>query len=81
MSLTRFQEVAFARLLAQAQEIVADSTAPEAKAFDTAVWLEHWINLPQPALGGRKPMELLDSDGGVEAVARVLGACASGAFQ
>ena len=81
LALTPMQTVGFARLLVQAQEIVADSTAPEAASFDTTAWLEHWIQRPQPALGGRKPIELLDSEGGFESVARVLGACASGSFQ
>jgi uncharacterized protein (DUF2384 family) len=81
LPLTPMQAIGFARLLAQAQEIVADSTAPEAASFDTTAWLEDWIQRPQPALGGRKPIELLDSEEGVEAVARVLGACASGSYQ
>lgn len=81
LPLTPKQATGFARLLAQAEDIVADSTAPEAASFDTTAWLEHWIQRPQPALGGHKPIELLDSESGVEAVARVLGACASGAFQ
>lgn len=81
LPLIPLQAIGFARLLAQAQEIVADSTAPVAAPFDTTAWLEDWIQRPQPALGGWKPIELLDSDGGFEAVARVLGACASGSFQ
>lgn len=79
--LTPIQALGFARLLAQAEDIVADSTAPEAASFDTTAWLEHWIQRPQPALGGRKPIDVLDSEGGYESVARVLGAIASGAFQ
>ena len=81
LPLTHSQANGYARLLAQAEEIVANSTAPDAASFDTTAWLERWLERPQPALGGRKPIELLDSDGGVEAVARVLGACASGSFQ
>jgi putative toxin-antitoxin system antitoxin component (TIGR02293 family) len=69
------------KLLGIAQEIVRDSTAPEAKDFDSAKWLGHWIERPQPALGGRKPADLLDTPTGVEVVARLLGSIRSGAFQ
>lgn len=73
--------IALARLLAIAQEIVEDSTAPEAKTFDTAKWLGQWIERPQPALGGHKPSELLDTPTGVAMVTKVLGAIRSGAYQ
>ena len=71
---------AWSRLLALAQAIVDNSTAPEAEGFDTAAWLDRWIQLPQPALGGRRPAELMDSVEGFRAVARTLGAIESGVF-
>lgn len=73
--------IALARLLATASEIVQDSTAPEAQTFDTARWLGQWIERPQPALGGRKPAELLDTPTGVAMVTKLLGAIRSGAYQ
>lgn len=73
--------IALARLLAIANEIVEDSTAPEAKKFNTAKWLGQWIEHPQPALGGRKPSELLDTPTGVSMVTKLLGAIRSGAYQ
>jgi putative toxin-antitoxin system antitoxin component (TIGR02293 family) len=73
--------IALARLLALANEIVEDSTSPEARKFDTARWLGQWIERPQPALGGRKPSELLDTPTGVSMVTRLLGAIRSGAYQ
>lgn len=73
--------IGLARLIALAQEIVADSTAPDAKDFDAAKWLGRWLELPQPALGGRKPAELLDTPTGLEVVRRLLGSIASGAYQ
>ena len=69
------------KLLGIAQDIVSDSTAPEAKDFDAAKWLGQWIERPQPALGGRKPADLLDTPTGVEVVGRLLGSIQSGAFQ
>lgn len=73
--------IALARLLALANEIVEDSTSPEARGFDTAKWLGQWIERPQPALGGRKPSELLDTHTGAAMVTRLLGAIRSGTYQ
>ncbi len=73
--------IAVVKLLGIAQEIVASSTAAEAKTFDATKWLGQWIERPQPALGGRKPADLLDTPTGVELVARLLGSLESGAYQ
>lgn len=40
------------KLLGIAQDLVSNSTALEAKNFDSAQWLGQWIERPQPALGG-----------------------------
>lgn len=68
------------KLLGIAQDIVQDSTAPEAKDFDTLRWLGQWIERSQPALGGHKPADYLDTPTGVEIVAQLLGAIRSGAY-
>lgn len=73
--------IALARLLAIAEEIVEDSTSPDATTFDTARWLGQWIERPQPALGGRRPSQLLDTPTGVAMVTKLLGAIRSGAYQ
>ena len=73
--------VGMAKLLAKAQEIVDNSTAAESKDFDAAKWLGQWIERPQPALGGRKPAELIGTPTGVAMVSRLLGAVESGAYQ
>jgi putative toxin-antitoxin system antitoxin component (TIGR02293 family) len=73
--------IGVAKLIAMAQEIVANSTAREARDFDAARWLGQWLERPQPSLGGRKPSELIDTPTGVEVVARLLGAIESGAYQ
>lgn len=70
-----------AKLLGMANEIVQDSTATEAQGFDTAKWLGQWLETPQPALGGRKPAELVETPTGLEVVTRLLGAIRSGAYQ
>ena len=69
------------RLLAIAQAMVQHSDAPGAKGFDSAKWLGQWIERPQPALGGRRPAELLDTPTGTALVARLLGAIESGTYQ
>lgn len=73
--------IGIARLLAMAEAIKAHSTAAEAKGLDAAKWLGQWIERPQPALGGRKPADLVDTPTGIEVVARLLGAIESGAYQ
>lgn len=67
------------RLLAKAKEMAEESTHPDAGSFDTSRWLGKWIRKPQPALGGRRPEDLLDTPTGIETVMRVLGAIQSGA--
>lgn len=69
------------KLLGMAQDLVDDSIATEAKGFDAAKWLGLWIETPQPALGGLKPADLIDTPTGVAIVARVLGSIQSGAYQ
>jgi uncharacterized protein len=69
------------RLLGIAQEIVEGSTAPEARDCDSTKWLGQWLEKPQPALGGHKPAELIDTPTGVDLVAKLLGAIESGAYQ
>jgi len=68
-------------LLAQAQAIVDNSTVLGAKDFDTVAWLRQWIELPHAALGGRRPVDLIGTPTGAEAVSRLLGAMESGAYQ
>lgn len=73
--------IALVKLLGIAQGIVGNSTASRARGFDTAAWLGSWIERPQPALGGRKPADVVDTPTGVDVVARLLGSVESGAYQ
>jgi len=73
--------IGMVRLVGIAQQIVANSSAREARTFDATKWLGQWIERPQSALGGRKPAELLDTPTGTELVARLLGSIESGAYQ
>ena len=69
------------KLMGMAQRIADESASPQASGFDAQKWFSAWIDLPQPALGGKKPSDLLDTPSGVQAVERVLGALESGAYQ
>jgi putative toxin-antitoxin system antitoxin component (TIGR02293 family) len=68
------------KIISIAQDIVNESTAEQAKDFDVEKWLGQWIERPQPALGGKKPAEYLDTPTGVEIVSKLLGAIYSGAY-
>ncbi|AXQ27607.1 DUF2384 domain-containing protein [Solimonas sp. K1W22B-7] len=65
------------RLIGQARDLLPDVQMQD---FDVEAWFGKWIMLPQPALGGKKPAELLSTPAGVELVSRVLGAIGSGAY-
>lgn len=73
--------IGLAKLLGIAQDIVANSTAKEAKGFDAGHWLGLWLERPQPSLGGRRPAELIDTPTGVDVVTKLLGSLESGAYQ
>lgn len=52
-----------------------------ADGFDAVKWLGQWLERPQPALGGRRPADLMDTPTGMEMVAGLLGSIRSGAYQ
>lgn len=60
--------------------LAADPDNPEAQGFDVVKWVGEWIHLPQPALGGAAPVELMDTPTGRASVMRLLGAMQSGAY-
>lgn len=49
--------------------------------FDVDTWLQGWLLIPQAALGGDRPLDLLKSQKGTERVAQLLGSMLSGAYQ
>lgn len=70
--------IGLSRLIGQVQAMVAESG--QSDGFDAAKWFSAWIAEPSPALGGRKPEELLETADGREAVSRLLAQMQSGAF-
>jgi len=75
-----FAALGLVKLLGKVRDMVEDSPAKEARDFDASRWLGEWIEKSQPALGGKKPADLLDTPTGIEMVSNILGAIQSGAY-
>lgn len=67
-----------AKLIGQVETIVQQSGDP--KGFDPGRWVAEWIETPQPALGGRRPDQLLDTAEGQRMVSDLLARMQSGAY-
>jgi uncharacterized protein (DUF2384 family) len=70
--------IGLSKLIGQVQAMVAESGEP--KGFDAARWFAAWMAEAAPALGGRKPEELLETADGREAISRLLAQMQSGTF-
>lgn len=66
------------RLLGQVQAMVRDSGNPE--GFDAAGWLSEWMSAPVPALGGARPLDLMDTMTGQAIVSQLVSQMQSGAY-
>jgi len=66
------------RLLGQVQALVQESGDPE--GFDASAWLSSWMATPVPALGGFRPLDLMDTMTGQALVSRVLSQMQSSAY-
>jgi len=66
------------RLLGQLQTMVRESGNPE--GFDASAWLSSWMSAPVPALGGARPLDLMDTMTGQALVSQVLAQMQSGAY-
>jgi putative toxin-antitoxin system antitoxin component (TIGR02293 family) len=67
-----------ARMVGQAEAMVKESGDP--RPFDAAKWMAGWLEEPQPALGGKRPAELMDTAEGRGIVADLLARMQSGAY-
>lgn len=70
--------IGMARLVGQLEAMVQDSGDP--KGFDPTVWMARWLNDPLPALGGTRPIELMDTMEGQALVSASLAQLQSGAY-
>lgn len=67
-----------ASLVGQVQSLVAESGQPQ--DFDAGEWVSNWLEQPVPALGGRRPAELMDTPEGQGIVSRLVAQMQSGAY-
>lgn len=71
--------VGLARLVGQLEAMLEESGA-DANAFDARAWLSDWLRQPVPALGGMRPIDLLDTMEGQTLVSQALARMQSGAY-
>lgn len=60
--------------------VARDHLPADKQDFDVEKWFAEWVKVPPPALGGRRPKDLLDTPIGRRAVKCVVGAMGSGAY-
>lgn len=70
--------IGLARLVGQVEAMVQESGDPA--GFDAARWVSAWLHQPNPALGERRPIELMDTVTGQELVSGLLARMQSGAY-
>ncbi len=67
-----------AKLLGQVQAMVEEAGEPD--GFDAGLWLQRWLGEALPALGNRRPRDLLDTIEGQSLVSATLARIGSGAY-
>jgi putative toxin-antitoxin system antitoxin component (TIGR02293 family) len=70
--------IGFAKLVGQLQAVVQESGNPE--GFDATAWMSRWLNDPVQALGGARPIDLMDTMEGQALVSTTLAQLQSGAY-
>jgi putative toxin-antitoxin system antitoxin component (TIGR02293 family) len=70
--------IGVAKLIGQVQAMVEESGEPE--GFDAKVWVSAWLRKPLVALGGVRPLDLLDTMEGQAMVSNALARMQSGAY-
>lgn len=70
--------VGLAKLLGQLEAMIEDGG--NGSPFDAAQWLSRWLREPLPALGGGKPIDLLDTMEGQSMVSQALARIEGGAY-
>lgn len=70
--------VGLVKLVGQLEAMIEESGDPQ--GFDAPKWLSTWLREPSPAMGGVKPIDLLDTMEGQAMVSQALAQIQSGAF-
>jgi putative toxin-antitoxin system antitoxin component (TIGR02293 family) len=66
------------KLIGQLLSMIEESG--EAEGFDAVGWLSRWLSEPLPALGGERPIDLMDTMEGQALVSTTLAQVQSGAY-
>lgn len=66
------------RLIGQLEALIQESGKPE--GFDAVAWMSRWLVDPVPALGGARPIDLMDTMEGQALVSTTLAQIQSGAY-
>ena len=72
------QIIGFAKLVDQLEAMIQDSGDPT--NFDARAWVARWLVEPLPALGGARPVELMDTKEGQGLLSAALAKAQSGAY-
>lgn len=67
-----------ATLIGQVESMLGEQAAPN--GIEAGKWFYKWAEDPIPALGGKAPVELLDTKEGQQVVATLLGAIGAGTY-
>jgi putative toxin-antitoxin system antitoxin component (TIGR02293 family) len=67
-----------AKLVGQLEAMIEESGNLE--GFDAPAWMARWLNEPVPALGGARPIDLIDTIEGQALVSATLAQVQSGAY-
>lgn len=70
--------IGIARLVGQLETMIQESG--DAEGFDAAAWMSRWLQEPLPSLGGRRPLDLMDTMEGQGLVSAALSQVQSGAY-
>ncbi len=70
--------IGIAKLVGQLEAMVEESG--DATGFDSAAWMARWLTEPLPALGGARPVELMDTMEGQALVSTALSQVQSGTY-
>ncbi len=70
--------IGFAKLVGQLEAVIQDFDSPA--GFDAVAWMSRWLNDPIPALGGARPIDLMDTMEGQALVSTTLAQLQSGAY-
>jgi putative toxin-antitoxin system antitoxin component (TIGR02293 family) len=70
--------IGVAKLVGQLEAMIQESGDPT--EFDAAAWMARWLKEPLPALGGARPVDLMDTMEGQALVATALAQVQSGAY-